>query len=384
MHSHWQQHRIWAQVIALALVPWANTWAPSWIPILLAGAVLLIRQSSGELRFEAIGYLTVAASALAFLALIGGIPVASLWVVLAGLAGLLAWLGPATVLGGTRIGEIAALSAWGVVFVVRPDLVEPATGGWITPAVLLYAAVRVGGVGAETSEQSENWPLPPAREVRGTLSLRGVVLRDEDGLPRTVPLDVELRAGESMAVLCDSAKDAESLVRVLAGRASAHAGEIMIDGSPLETGEALVAVVAAGERFLAADLDANLAALSETPLSDSERTAVIEACSLVELAERLRNRALETDGAPLSRLERLQILVARVIPSHYRLMVVRDADPWLDAIAHERWRAGLVRASVGRTSIWITTDHELACRANRAVMLRDGGLRSVSLIREGG
>ena len=90
---------------------------------------------------------------------------------------------------------------------------------------------------------------PPSREVRGTLSLRGVVATS-DGLPATVPIDLDLRAGESLAVLCDDRVAAQPLADVLAGRTKPHVGEILIDGGPLGSADRLFAVVGPGEPFV--------------------------------------------------------------------------------------------------------------------------------------
>ena len=70
------------------------------------------------------------------------------------------------------------------------------------------------------------------------------------------------------------------------------------------------------------------------------------------------------------------VLAARVLVSHYRLVVVVDHPaPWVDVRRRDRWRAALVRASVGRTAVWITDDPELADRADRVHELVDGALR---------
>ena len=72
---------------------------------------------------------------------------------------------------------------------------------------------------------------------------------------------------------------------------------------------------------------------------------------------------------------RLLVLAARVLVSHYRIVVVVDPEPWVDSRRGDLWRAALVRASVGRTAIWITADPELADRADYVHELVDGSLR---------
>jgi ABC-type transport system involved in cytochrome bd biosynthesis fused ATPase/permease subunit len=257
---------------------------------------------------------------------------------------------------------------------MAPRLVAFDEGGWLAPALLLLAAQRLArSVGAE--ETGVAAPGPPTREVRGTVSLDRVVLADHDGLPRSVPLDLELRAGDSLAVLCDAPDEAGALAAVLSGRAAPHAGEIMLDGSPLESGLRLVAVVAPGEAFVAGDVVRNLAALCDGPLERGAVAGLYEACSLNEVVEALGDRPLGEDGSPLSPYHRLLVLAARVIPSSYHVVVVVDPMPWVNAVRGELWRSAVVRASVGRTAIWLTPDRDLASRASQVVEFRQGALR---------
>lgn len=384
MAGGWRQHTTWFQAVVLAALPWAQVVAPWWVPALIALSALALRQGRESSRFDELAFAGVALSALAHLVAIAGWQIVALWSGIGALVVLIGRFGPATSFAGLRVTTIVAASGWAVVFLVRPDLIGVESGGWVTPAVLLLAAVRLGGDVAPVSQRRTEWPMPPAREVRGTLSLRNVVLSDGDGLPASVPIELELRAGESLAILYDDVKDAENLVRTLGGRSAPHAGQIMLDGNPLEPGEALVAVVAEGESFLVGDLESNLAALCEAPLGQSESTAVIEACGLGPIVDELGSRSLEIDGSPLERIDRLLLLTARIIPSHYRVMIVSDPSLWTSSQLRERWRQALVRSSVGRTAIWLTRDPDLAQRASQALVLENGALRGLTAVGRGG
>jgi ABC-type transport system involved in cytochrome bd biosynthesis fused ATPase/permease subunit len=248
-------------------------------------------------------------------------------------------------------------------------------GGWLGPAVLLIAARGLGS-GLRAASGSGADPLgPPSREVRGTLSLRGVVA-SSTGLPATVPIDLDLRAGESLAVLCDDPVAAQALADTIVGRTRPHAGEISIDGGPPDRHEVLVAMVAPGEPFAVGSLERNLGALRDEPPDRTTVGAARDACGLAEVIDRLGGRPLSRDGSPLETYHRLLVLAARVLVSHYRLVVVVDPEPWVDARRGDQWRAALVRASVGRTAIWITADPELADRADHVHELVDGSLRA--------
>jgi predicted ABC-type transport system involved in lysophospholipase L1 biosynthesis ATPase subunit len=353
---------------------WVAAWRPAWAPVLVAAALVVYRLVDRSRAAEPWSSAAVALSSLVFLFLLGGWEVAAGWLLLAALVAAVAHTLPRR--DGVRpdAADFLAVGGWGVVFVLAPRLVGFEHGGWLAPALLLLAAQRLARSGAAEATGAAA-PGPPTREIRGTLSLDGVVLAGPDGLPRSVPLDLELRAGDSLAVLCDAPDEAGTFAAVLSGRAAPHAGEITLDGSPLEPDSRLVAVIAPGETFVAGDLVTNLAAFCDRPLERGAVVGLREACSLDEVLAALGDRPLDADGGPLSPYHRLLVLAARVIPSSYHVLVVVDPMPWVNAVRGELWRSAVVRASVGRTAVWLTPDRDLASRASQVVEYRQGALR---------
>ncbi len=299
-----------------------------------------------------------------------------------------AWFACAVVVAGVALvapgprrpdaADVCAMAVWAGAFVVYPGTLEISGGGWCAPAVLLYAAVRLGRWKPLGWSHWEPRSLgPPTREARGTLSVRGVVVAGDDGLPRTVPLDLEMRAGETFAVRCDSEVEAEAFADTVSGRRAPLQGEVTVDGVPVAADERIVVRVGRGESFLAGDLETNLAALCDGPLDRRASASIREACGLAEVEQALGGAELATTGEPLTVFHRLLVQAGRLVPSHYRVVVVLDPRPWVNAVRAELWRTALVRAAVGRTTLWITTDVELASRASQVFELRGGGLRAV-------
>jgi hypothetical protein len=364
----------WYHAALLGALVWVAAWRPAWAPVIVAAALVVHRLVDRSRAAEPWSSALVALSALLFLFLRGGWEVAAGWLLLAALVAAVAHTLPRR--DGVRpdAADFLAVGGWGIVFVLAPRLVGFEHGGWLAPSLLLLAAERLARLGA-TEATGAVAPGPPTREVRGTLSLDGVVLAGHDGLPRSVPLDLELRAGDSLAILCDAPDEAGALAAVLSGRAAPHAGEITLDGSPLEPDSRLVAVVAPGEAFIAGELVGNLAAFCDRPLERGAVAGLREACSLDEVLAALGDRPLNADGGPLSPYHRLLVLAARVIPSSYHVVVVVDPMPWVNAVRGELWRAAVVRASVGRTAVWLTPDRDLASRASHVAEYRQGALR---------
>jgi putative ABC transport system ATP-binding protein len=364
----------WCHAALLAALAWVAAWRPGWAPVVAAAALAVHGLVNRSRAAEPWTSLLVAASAAIFL-LRGGWELALGWLLLASLVAAVARALPRPDGSRPDAADILAIGGWSVVFVLAPRLIAFENGGWLAPALLVFAVQRIARTPGVRSFLIQ--PGPPGREVRGTLSLSRVVVAGVDALPQSVPIDLELRAGDSLAILCDSPGDAANLADVLAGRRTPHAGEIMVDGAPLEVGVPLTAVVAPGEPFIPGDLVTNLGALADRPLERSAVTAIREACSLSEVTEALGDRSLERDGGPLTPFHRLLVLAARVIPSSYHLVVVVDPMPWVNAVRGELWRSAVVRASVGRTAIWLTPDRDLAARAGQVVEYRQGALRRV-------
>lgn len=365
----------WCHAGILALLCWVTMWRPGWAPVLAAAAVVVHRTVDRTRTAEPWSTLVVGLSAGVFLLVVGGWELVLGWVMLGILVAVVARSLRRRDGGRPDAADYLAIGGWGVIFALAPRLVETGNGGWVAPLLLLYSAQRLAR--SSLDPPAISCPGPPKREIRGTLSLNDVVASGADSLPRTVPINLVLRAGDSVAILCDSPRDSATLADLFAGRREPTSGEITIDGSPVGAGHGLAAIVAPGEAFRSGDLLTNLSTLTDRPLERSAVAAIHEACSLNEVVEALGDRPLETDGSPLSPFHRLLVLAARVIPSAYRMVVVVDPMPWVNAVRGELWRSAVVRASVGRTAIWLTPDRELAERAGLVVEYRHGSLRSL-------
>lgn len=375
MKITWSMIAGWVHAVLLAALPWCFWWDPRWAPLMAVGIALFHRSVRRSTATEPWSSVFVTIPCVAFLIFTAGWsgPV-WFWLAMAAVVAVAAMFVPPA--GGERpdAADCLALVCWAVPFATNPGFLEIDRGGWLAPAVLLLTARRLGTVLAPGDLSERSTIGPPTREVRGTLSLRGVVATAA-GLPETAPLELDLRAGESLAVLCRDRAAGQALADVLAGRTKPHVGEVLIDGGPLAPKDRLAAVIGPGELMVAGGLDDNVGALRAEMPDRAALGAARDACGLSEVATALNGRSMTASGEPLTIYHRLLVLAARVLVSHYRIVVVVDPEPWVDSRRGGLWRAALVRASVGRTAIWITGDPELADRADYVHELVDGSLR---------
>ncbi|MEJ2189138.1 MAG: hypothetical protein P8Y93_06915 [Acidobacteriota bacterium] len=280
----------WCHALLLAALAWIASWHPAWAPLLAAGAIALHLPVTRSRDAEPFASVVVVVSAVVFLALRAPWEVAVGWVLLALVVAGVARTLPRHDGGRPDAADVLALGGWGAVFAVTPRLVAVGQGGWLAPALLLFGVLRL--VRGGEPQRSAPAPVPPSRDVRGTLSLDGVVVAGAEGLPASVPIDLELRAGDSLAILCDASGEAAGLAETLCGRRAPLSGEITLDGGPFAAGERSVGVVAPGELFLSRSLQANLGALTLEAPDRGTLTAVHDACSLAEVAAALGDRPL--------------------------------------------------------------------------------------------
>jgi hypothetical protein len=366
----------WAAVVLAAALPWLSLWRPELAAV---AAVLALAAARGAPVRPAGWPWRLALAALSgagFLAWRGSAAVLAAWLAPAAVAGIAAWALPGRGERRPSPADLVALSGWAGLPLAWP--VAGAGLGWIAGGLVVGAARLAGAELSGLVRRPVPQLGPPTREVRGTFGARALVVGGDDGLPRSVPIELELRAGDSLAILCDSLVDGHPLAETLAGRRPPLGGEVSVDGEPLTAADRLVALIAPGEELVEGGLEANMAALVGGSLEPAALVAVREACSLDEVAAALGGRLLRPDGRPLSAFHTLLLLAARVIPSHYRVLVVLDPMPWVNTVRGELWRAAVVRASVGRTALWITADRTLAERADRVVVYRSGSLRPVA------
>ncbi len=370
MKVPWRRVAEWIAVVALAAVPWVALRWPGRVPGLIALGVLLAPVLNPRRASDPWGSAVEAASGLAACWAFLEPGLAAVWTALA-IAGFALQVLPVRRERYPSAGDALLLAGWGVVLAAAPAQLTVAPG-WLGATVLLVAARRLGIVAAVDRSRRQNVGVgPPSREVSGRLELRGLVGATPSGLPAARPVDLVIEPGQSVALLLDRVSAAGSLVEAILGRRAPAAGEVLVDGEPVREGERLLAAVAPGEPFVPGGLAENLSALCEGPVDETRITAATEACALDEVTAAL-DRGEGGEALPV--LHRMLLLAARVLVSPYRIVLVVDPAPWVNTVVGEIWRRAVVRASVGRTALWITSDRELAVRADRLVVFRAGVL----------
>lgn len=213
------------------------------------------------------------------------------------------------------------------------------------------------------------------------LQLRAVAVA-YDGRPVLRDLDLDVHAGEVVALLGANGSGKSTLVRAAVGLTPLRAGEVRLFGTPLAAYDGWQRVGYVPQRSSAttgvpATVGEVVAAgrLSRrrmfAPLSRADKQAVALAIETVGLTERTGHSLATLSGGQQQR-----VLMARALASEPELMLLDEPNAGVDLDSQRRIAATLAeRSSAGATLVLVL--HELgpfASLIDRALVLREGRL----------
>jgi ATP-binding cassette subfamily C protein CydCD len=224
-------------------------------------------------------------------------------------------------------------------------------------------------------------PLPSATTT--VLRVRGL-RADWDraaGHPCVDGMDLDLGAGEVVAVCGPSGSGKSTLAAVLQRFLDPVDGEVLLDGVEVrelvgDDVRSVVGRVGDDEHVFATSVRQNLL-LAAPDRSDEELLAVLDRVRLGDWLDALP-RGLDSrvgdGGAPLSGGERRRLAMARALLADVRVLVLDEPSEGLDEETGQRLVADLLDARSGRTVLLLAHREEGVDRADRVLDLRDGKL----------
>jgi putative ABC transport system ATP-binding protein len=218
------------------------------------------------------------------------------------------------------------------------------------------------------------------------VTLRGVekyYVRGKNKLPVLQKLDLDIRAGEFLALMGPSGSGKTTLLNLIAGLDEANAGEITIGGTRIDQlrGSRLTAWRARHVGFvfqfynlipaLSAAKNVELPLLL-TNLGSAQRTAHVNAAlQLVGLAERAKHKPAELSGGQQQRVG-----IARALIADPTLLVCDEPTGDLDRQSADEILSLLqiLNREHGKTIIMVTHDQKAADYASRQLHMDKGRL----------
>ena len=219
--------------------------------------------------------------------------------------------------------------------------------------------MRLGEVlSAESIPEATDTHLPP---FKGAVSLKKVGYRYPGSEGSALSgVDMEIAAGEKVALIGGTGSGKSTLVRLLTGLSAPTEGELLFDGKPVsEISEQRirdnVSCVLQKDTIFSGTIGENVAAGRQ--VSDEEINAAIEDARLAEFVDEQKEKLaypVTQRGGNLSGGQKQRLAIARAILKPAAIYIFADSFSALDFMTESKLRARLAERLKGKTQIIVT------------------------------
>jgi ATP-binding cassette subfamily B protein len=296
---------------------------------------------------------------------------------LIGIAAVL-WVGGRQVISGSlSLGLFVAFNAY-VVMLVWPLRVLGQRVSTLQKA--LAASARITEVlETEPRLREQRHPQELERPVRGDVRLEEVRFGHEGDRPILDGLELELRAGESVALVGATGSGKSTVAGLLARLYDPDGGRVLLDGHDMR--ELRVADVRQAVALVFEETFLFTESVRENirfGRPDADDESVARAAALAGAAEFIAGlpdgyeTVLGERGFSLSGGQRQRIAIARAILADPAVLVLDDATSAVDATKEHEIRAALAKVMRGRTTLVIAHRPATIALADRVAVLENG------------
>jgi len=197
-------------------------------------------------------------------------------------------------------------------------------------------------------------------------------------------INLSVRPGETIAFVGMSGGGKSTLVSLIPGFYSASAGEIQLDGQPIESISLpslrqQIAMVSQNTVLFDESLAANIAYGDAQP-NPQRIAAAVEAAHLADVVASLpegMDTRIGDNGSRLSGGQRQRVAIARAIYKDAPILILDEATSALDTESERAVQAALDRLMQGRTTFVIAHRLSTIERADRIVVLVHGQIAEI-------
>jgi ATP-binding cassette subfamily B protein len=294
-----------------------------------------------------------------------------------GLAVILLVGGREVIAGTLSIGAFTAFYAYLLM------LISPMR----TLGYMLSAAQRATASGARIFQILDRAPrmtvtegAPPLPEGRGQVSFTGVGLTfDGSHNPALHDVDLEVPAGETIALVGAMGAGKTALVSLLPRLYDVTAGSVKIDGADVREVDPVslrnqIAVVTDDPFLFSATVHDNIAyGRPDATREEVEQAArATQADSFIQSLPRGYETLIGERGLTLSGGQRQRIAIARAIVADPRILILDDATSSVDASTEQEIKLALREVMAGRTTFVVAHRLSTIALADEIVVLADG------------
>ncbi len=298
---------------------------------------------------------------------------------------LVVWLGAGLAIeGAMTVGMLFAFTAWRQQFLDK-------TGALVDTAIrfrlLDLHLQRIADIALSEREPGLDGAasLVP-RPVEGRIDLRGIVFRHGADEPEILSgLDLEVGPGEFVAITGPSGGGKTTLLKVLLGVLRPCAGQVLLDGRPLDAAglgalRGAAGVVMQDDALLDGSIAENITFFDPRPdLGHMRDCARLAGLDEEIMAMPMTYSTLVGDlGTALSGGQRQRLLLARALYRRPRILLMDEGTSHLDLAKEREVNAAL--AGLAITRIVIAHRPDTIAAADRVLVLREGRLHPVQRV----
>lgn len=293
--------------------------------------------------------------------------------VFAGAGILVLWIGAHAVIAGTlTVGMLVAFMAFKHQFTTR-------TAALIDRVMQLRLARvhldRIADIALAERDVAATVAAPDF-VAQGAIGARGLSFRYGDTEPWIFGgLDLDIGAGECVAITAPSGTGKSTLVKLLLGLLEPTGGHVLVDGKRLQGAQVpawrrRVGVVLQDDVLLSGTLSDNVACFDPVPdqarLDECARLAAIDG-DIAAMPMGWHTRVGDM-GSALSGGQRQRLLLARALYAEPRVLFLDEATSHLDPATESRIHAAL--DSMNITRVLVAHRHETLAMADRVIELQ--------------
>jgi ABC-type multidrug transport system fused ATPase/permease subunit len=293
-----------------------------------------------------------------------------------GLAGILFVGGRQAIHGTITVGEFVAFYGY-VVMLTSPVRMLGIALGMSQRAVASGARVfEILDRGPRLTSPSGAPPLPVGG---GRVELQGVTFAYDGGEPVLHDLELDVEAGETLALVGATGSGKTTLVMLVPRLYDVEQGSVLVDGADVRSVELgslrrEVAVVSEDAFLFSASLRDNIA-YARPEASDEEVQEAARRAGMDAFVEELPNgydTLVGERGLTLSGGQRQRVAIARALVAKPRILVLDDATSSVDASTESRIKDALREVMEGRTTFVIAHRLSTIALADEIAVLEGG------------
>jgi ATP-binding cassette, subfamily B, bacterial len=280
--------------------------------------------------------------------------------------------------GSLNIGELTAFFLYLSRFMLPIQLLVQQYNAYQQGQSSLVKLRALFAVGPSVPERSDADDLPP---IQGEVVFDHVTFGYDPAVPVIHDVDLTVRVGETVAFVGPTGAGKSTMAKLVTRFYDPTAGRITIDGRDLR--DITVASlrsqlgVVPQEPFLFSGTIRDNVAFARPDVPESEVWDAMNAVGLTEVVERLPH-GIDTEvherGQSLSSGERQLVALARAFIAQPRVLVLDEATSNLDLLSETKIETALDVLLQGRTAILIAHRLSTAMRADRIVVVDQGGV----------